>query len=342
MQSLRFCPSRFVRPKFSRGARPLIDVWYVIVIVALIAAGRTDAGSSDPYQIVNLMPRFWKAVETSLNQTPDQQVKSFRDIMGVSATDLYSETDLGFGSSEQLDEAILKTLSNAREYSTEIHHASDALVQTLPACIEKFKQTFPDFSATFPIFILVSLGQLDGAGRVVDGRPCLLLGVDNIASEFSPAILPIFLDHELFHRYHYQVAGFSDDNGGRELIWRALWAEGLATYVSTSLNPPATLQDGLFVPHDLVKKADPILPSLAAEISPKLDEVDHQFFAKFFLYHPSTGALPSRSGYYVGARVAATLARQKSLFELAHLQSETVRSKIGDILAEMAKTQVTP
>jgi len=193
MQSLRFCPSRFVRPKFSRGARPLIDVWYVIVIVALIAAGRTDAGSSDPYQIVNLMPRFWKAVETSLNQTPDQQVKSFRDIMGVSATDLYSETDLGFGSSEQLDEAILKTLSNAREYSTEIHHASDALVQTLPACIEKFKQTFPDFSATFPIFILVSLGQLDGAGRVVDGRPCLLLGVDNIASEFSPAILPIFL-----------------------------------------------------------------------------------------------------------------------------------------------------
>jgi hypothetical protein len=336
MQSPRFRPSRFIRPKLSRGARPLIDAWYVVVIVALVG-GRTDAGNSDPYKIVNLMPRFWKAVETSLNQTPDQRVKSFRDIMGVNSTDLYSKTGLGFGSSDQLDQAILKTLSNAREHSTEMHRAGDLLLQTLPTCIEKFKRSFPDFSPTFPIFISVSLGQLDGAGRVIDGKPSLLLGVDNIASEFSPAILPIFLDHELFHRYHYQVAGFSDDNGDRELIWRALWAEGLATYVSISLNPPATLQDGLFVPRDLVKRADPILPSLAAEISPKLDEVDHQFFAKFFLYHPSTGSVPSRSGYYVGVRVVATLAKQLSLFDLAHLKSETVRSKIGDILAEMAK-----
>jgi hypothetical protein len=201
---------------------------------------------------------------------------------------------------------------------------------------------FPDFSPTFPVYILVSLGQLDGAGRVIDGKPSLVLGVDNITSEFSPRILTIFLDHELFHRYHYQVAGFSDDKGNRELIWRALWAEGLATYVSTLLNPPATLQDGLFVPRDLVQKAGPILPDLAAEISRKLDEVDEHLFAKFFLYQPSTGALPSRSGYYVGARIAEMLAKQRSLFELAHMQPETVRSKIGDILAIMAKDPIAP
>jgi hypothetical protein len=144
------------------------------------------------------------------------------------------------------------------------------------------------------------------------------------------------------YRYHNHVAGFSDDKGNRELIWRALWAEGLATYVSTSLNPSATLQDGLFVPRDLVQKAGPILPALAAEISRKLDEVDEQFFAKFFLYHPSTGALPSRSGYYVGARIAEMLAKQRSLFELAHMQPETVRSEIGDILAVMAKDPIAP
>jgi hypothetical protein len=189
---------------------------------------------------------------------------------------------------------------------------------------------------------VVSLGQLDGAGRIIDGQPSLVLGVDNITAEFSPAVMPIFLDHELFHRYHYQVAGFSDDNGSREIIWRALWAEGLATYVSMSLNPPATLQASLFVPEDLVQRAHPILPSLIAEIAPKLDEVDPQFFAKFFLFHPSTAAMPSRSGYYVGAVVAERLAKQKSIFQLAHLQPQTVRLEIGETLASRVKNETAP
>jgi hypothetical protein len=311
-------------------------------MAAFLACASTNAGSSDEYMIVNLMPRFWKAVAASGYQPPAQQVKSFRNIMGINATDLYSKTGLGFDSSDQLDQAILKSLANAREHSAEMHDAGDLLLRALPTCIRKFERMFPDFSPTFPVYILVSLGQLDGAGRVIDGKPSLVLGVDNITSEFSPRILTIFLDHELFHRYHYQVAGFSDDKGNRELIWRALWAEGLATYVSTLLNPPATLQDGLFVPRDLVQKAGPILPDLAAEISRKLDEVDEHLFAKFFLYQPSTGALPSRSGYYVGARIAEMLAKQRSLFELAHMQPETVRSKIGDILAIMAKDPIAP
>jgi hypothetical protein len=342
MVSLQFDPFRFVRHTVRPCLRRLIQPWSVVGMAAFLACASTNAGSSDEYMIVNLMPRFWKAVAASGYQPPAQQVKSFRNIMGINATDLYSKTGLGFDSSDQLDQAILKSLANAREHSAEMHDAGDLLLRALPTCIRKFKRMFPDFSPTFPVYILVSLGQLDGAGRVIDGKPSLVLGVDNITSEFSPRILTIFLDHELFHRYHYQVAGFSDDKGNRELIWRALWAEGLATYVSTLLNPPATLQDGLFVPRDLVQKAGPILPDLAAEISRKLDEVDEHLFAKFFLYQPSTGALPSRSGYYVGARIAEMLAKQRSLFELAHMQPETVRSKIGDILAIMAKDPIAP
>jgi hypothetical protein len=36
------------------------------------------------------------------------------------------------------------------------------------------------------------------------------------------------------------------------------------------------------------------------------------------------------------------LAKQRSLFELAHMQPETVRSKIGDIVAVMAKDPIAP
>jgi hypothetical protein len=73
---------------------------------------------------------------------------------------------------------------------------------------------------------------MDGAGRDVGGRPSLVFGVDTIAQFWMPQTLPIFLSHELFHRYHFQAAGFSDDLAERDLIWRSLWAEGLATYVS--------------------------------------------------------------------------------------------------------------
>ena len=234
------------------------------------------------------------------------------------------ETGLGFDSSDQLDQAHFEDSLPTSRQSSGRRVWSTAFAtgeKSLPTCIARFKEIFPDFAPSFPIYLVVSLGQLDGAGRIIDGQPSLVLGVDNITAEFSPAAMPIFLDHELFHRYHYQVAGFSDDNGSREIIWRALWAEGLATYVSMSLNPPATLQAALFVPEDLVQRAHPILPSLIAEIAPKLDEVDPQFFAKFFLFHPSTAAMPSRSGYYIGAVVAEKLAKQKSMFGLARLAS---------------------
>jgi hypothetical protein len=48
-----------------------------------------------------------------------------------------------------------------------------------------------------------------------------------VIAEDTPA-LRILIDHELFHRYHYQVAKFSDDNAKREVISKTLWAEGLA------------------------------------------------------------------------------------------------------------------
>jgi len=77
-------------------------------------------------------------------------------------------------------------------------------------------------------------------------------------------------------------------------------------------------------------------------MAPKLDEVDSKFFAKFFLYHPTNGEVPSRSGYYVRARLAERLAKHYSLFELAHMQSPTVRSKIAEVLAAMANEPAAP
>jgi hypothetical protein len=54
----------------------------------------------------------------------------------------------------------------------------------------------------------------------VDAWPALVLDIDSIASEFSakPLQLHVFLDREIFHRYHSQVSGFSDDNRQQGVI----------------------------------------------------------------------------------------------------------------------------
>jgi hypothetical protein len=133
-----------------------------------------------------------------------------------------------------------------------------------------------------------------------------------------------------------QVAGFSDDKAQQEVVWRAVWADGLARYVSMKLNPPASLQDALFVPKDLVKRSQPLLPQLIADLQPKLDQVDPDFFSKFFQYRGPAATPPSRVGYYIGALAAQDMAERHSLSALAHMQAGAVRAELAEVLAEIA------
>ena len=84
------------------------------------------------------------------------------------------------------------------------------------------------------------------------------------AREQHSLSLRVFFAHELFHRYHYQAAGFSDDLADRQPIWRTLWAEGLTSYASKVLTPGASEREALMLPSDLADRARPIVPQLAA------------------------------------------------------------------------------
>ncbi len=167
---------------------------------------------------------------------------------------------------------------------------------------------------------------------MVDGRPSLILGVDVIYGE-KPEFLGILIHHELFHRYHFQVARFSDDNAEHEVLWKGLWAEGLATYVSMKLNPPSSLQDALTPPEDLVMRSQPMLPDVVRELEPNLDRIDPELFSRFFAYRGPEANPPSRVGYYIGALVAKRMAKRHSLVGLAHMSANGVRRELGLQLA---------
>ncbi len=193
-----------------------------------------------------------------------------------------------------------------------------------------------DFKCDFPVYFRDTNGVLDGAGRIIDGRPALLLDPAVIMQTHTSNDLPVFLTHELFHRYHFTASGFSDDDSASQPLWRTLWAEGLATYASAVMNPSHPLSDAWITPKDLDAQVKPLMPLLARTIREQFDSVDPATFRVLFTLHkPVPGEPTPRAGYYVGYRVAEELAKKASVKEMAHWDEGKARAEIKAALEGM-------
>jgi hypothetical protein len=276
-------------------------------------------------------------------QPPDRQAAAFNEKIIARFAPLYAEKVLGIGPGAERDKRIVASLDKIRSGAVPDSTKSSVLA-LVPKITDIYAKTFSDFHCNFPIYLMDSLGQLDGAGRFVDGRPSLVIGIETLAGESAPQ-RPVFLAHEFFHRYHFQAAGFSDDAGDSQAIWRVLWAEGMATYVSMKLTPGATLSDALILPANLEARSKPMLPAIAARLSRYLDVPDVETFNLLFTYGgpqaPVLG-LPWRSGYYVGFLVAADLGKTRTIDQLAHLQGPMLHDLIRETLAKIGAKGYRP
>jgi hypothetical protein len=103
------------------------------------------------------------------------------------------------------------------------------------------------------------------------------------------------------------------------------------------LNPPATMQDALILPKDLVQRAQPQISILVGRLLPMLDERDPEVFSAYFKFHSSETLVPPRVGYYLGALAAERFSEHYSLFALAHLPPETVRPVLSQVLDKLRR-----
>ena len=306
--------------------------------VLLLLSAALASAAPPPCAPVDAYAEFLALAHRTAGQPePERLAALHRDFLARFA-DLYVPTATGWRPGAKLDAAALAGLRTA-DQDAGLQARDAALQRALATVAGNFAAAFADFRCDFPIYITPTFGHMDGAGRVIAGQPALVLGPDVIGQFETDEQLPVFLTHELFHRYHFQAAGFSDDLAERDLIWRTLWAEGLATYVSARQNPARPLADALLLPRDLQARADPLVPALAAAIAPALDRVDADVFGRFFSYGDPTAqrlGQPWRSGYYLGYLVAQRLGEHRTLAELAHLQGPALRAEIGQALADLA------
>jgi len=340
----RVCNQSFLKLLTSIGYEPalaphMIKTWHrtAKAFVAACSVMMSHAALASPCRVIDAYTPVALLSRQAVLVPPVDQVQAFRHSVIARYPYLYAQQVLTLSAGQDIDALILTSLASARR-----SQARTELVTRLRHLVERTQASFAKlngFRCDFPIYLTDSLGQFDGAGRIVDGRRSLVLGVDTLDAEQDRISLRVFLAHEIFHRYHFMVGGFSDDAADRQPLWRTLWAEGLATYASRTLNPGATIGQALMLPTDLAKRAAPLTPQIAADMLSHLDEVNPDVYRTYFTYGNkavTARGLPWRSGYYVGYLVAARLARRHTLSALAHLPPRRVHMMVRVALQTLA------
>ena len=198
----------------------------------------------------------------------------------------------------------------------------------------KFLGAFPDFdSARARVYLMLSLFRFDG--KIPHDNPrMLLLGLDGLAKFHGADVrLPVILSHELFHIYHFQVNPLPRDVDQIEL-YRLIWQEGLATYVSQVLNPDASLADVLLDPR-LAEEGPQFVPMLARNLMAQLESRDDATTARYLAYQRG-GWIPARMGYLIGYQIARRTAATHQLTELARLRGHALLNLVREEMQALA------
>lgn len=207
-----------------------------------------------------------------------------------------------------------------------------------------FRKLFPAAAAA-PRAVIVLAPDFDSkSGVLPDGTPVLALAADTLALE--RADLRILLPHELFHLYDAEHAGVKNDGVMPDTgLMLPLFAEGLATYVSSVASPG--FSDGQYLlQSDLGKLPPSRLPAaardfLAVASTQTIDPAGHgvsPLYARWFESgsKPVNPGYPNRAGYWLGLQVIRRLRQTYSLQQLASWPPAEAQRRTHAALAAMA------
>jgi hypothetical protein len=317
----------------------------LMALLALVASSSAFAQVC-PYE--NLMPEFARFVAATGELEPQARAAAFVTRFADKHRDFYS--DELFGPRPKLQERARRLFDpqripdfpGARPITLDDVLATGRSITVDYARIEaRFRQAFADYRCETPISFGVSLYQFDGnQSSEVAGKARMRFGVDMIALMHPQQELPAFFHHELFHIYQAQQIGAAAPPDATQPVWWALWAEGLATYVSWKLNPQLTAPEIFWMPRDMETQMQPRIAEAARLMLADLD--GHEGYGRWFTVGSSPPpGLPTRSGYYLGYLMAKRLDRG-NLYDLARMQPEQVAREAHSFLESLAAATAKP
>ena len=274
---------------------------------------------SSGIKVSDSTPDFVKFWEGSKDLSLEERAKRFQEEITPNLPDGILEILKG---SIEVD-YIKKSLQAHEAYHDKFMDFYVTFHEDFYDALNVFLKFFPDFKKDFRVYIIHSLGEMDGGTRFINGGLSLVLGLDCIAKYHDKAGIHPFIHHELFHIYHQQF--FKENN----VFWRRLWAEGLATYVAEKLNPSATHKDIMLdFPKGLINACKADMKILWQEVQRLLLSTNSADYKRYFLMSSQDKKTPKRAGYYLGYLIAHNLALKFSMSELIQMDEKEIFSSI--------------
>ncbi len=227
---------------------------------------------------------------------------------------------------------ILQNINEFGEISEKYTARSQVLSNEISKNLDTFVKRFPDFKKDFEIYVIHSLGEMDGGTRTIGNKEVFIFGVDNIVKLHNGSNDTPFFHHELFHLYYAQ---FSTND---KKIYSSLWEEGLATFLSEELNPGSSVADLMLdIPEGLKHNCDKNLQFLFKTLSTRLNSGLDKDYESFFLLSSQNLTIPRRAGYYLGYLIAKEIRKHFSLDQMIHFSNERALKQIKFALDALTK-----
>ena len=302
---------------------------------ALLIGAASAAHAEGGLQLVDLTDDYERIWTETQKQPQPQRVTYFKSEWAKVIPGFYDVKRLEkYGTTPaKYDEFIGKMLVAYPDKRTDIRRVSGEFHARFAPALATFETAFGPMRGFPPIYLVHSHNEFDGGTRELPEGVRLMFGADVIAKLYTGKPIEPFFHHELFHLMHSRTFPECDQ------VWCSLWAEGLAVYVASQLNPQVD-DDGLML--NMPSPLRPAVESHKAEavcaVAARLDSEEGKDYAPLFMGggEPLSANLPRRFGYYVGYLIAQDLGKSRSLKELAALTPAQARPLIDQSLASMA------
>lgn len=306
-------------------------LWFGFLVAAAPAhAKQPDEG----LQLVDRTKEFDHIWTKTKDLPDDQRVTQFEVDFGKVLPGFYSADRVkDFMSAEKYRALVLKGLKAYPDQREGIARVSREFATLIAPAERSFEKAFGPMRGYPPVYLVVSFGEFDGGTRDLPEGNRLMFGADMIDKLYKTTPIQPFFHHELFHILHHRTFTECDQ------LWCGLWAEGLAVYVASQLNPGASDASLLLTyPSPLREAVETHRTEALCAVRSRLDSTDQKDVEPLFMggTKPLSPDLPPRFGYYVGYLVAQDLGRTRSLKQLAALKNDEVRQLIEQSLDRMA------
>ena len=174
---------------------------------------------------------------------------------------------------------------------------------------------------------------MDGGTRKINGKLYFIFGIDGMTKYHNGFKSEIpFFHHELFHIFHTQYISKDDE------IFVPLWAEGLATYASETLNPNVSSMDLMLdIPNGMIEGINKDREYHWNKLLSKIDSIGEEDYEMFFLFSSMDKRLVKRSGYYLGYLLAKEIGKDMTIPEMAQLEKAKLRELIIKNIRKLSK-----